>query len=51
MPLPPPATPGISLAEVDTPALLLDLDAFEHNVATMAEVARGIRLRPHAKSH
>ena len=51
MPLPPPATPGISLADVDTPALLLDLDAFEHNVATMAEVARGIRLRPHAKSH
>ena len=32
-------------------ALLLDLDAFELNVATMAEVARGIRLRPHAKSH
>jgi D-serine deaminase-like pyridoxal phosphate-dependent protein len=39
------------LAEVDTPALLLDLDAFERNVATMAEAARGIALRPHAKSH
>jgi D-serine deaminase-like pyridoxal phosphate-dependent protein len=39
------------LAEVDTPALLLDLDRFERNVATMAEAARGIRLRPHAKSH
>jgi len=39
------------LAEVDTPALLLDLDAFERNVATMAEAARGLRLRPHAKSH
>ena len=39
------------LAEVDTPALLLDLDAFERNVATMAEAARGMRLRPHAKSH
>ena len=39
------------LAEVDTPALLLDLDAFERNVATMAEAASGLRLRPHAKSH
>jgi D-serine deaminase-like pyridoxal phosphate-dependent protein len=39
------------LAEVDTPALLLDLDRFERNVTTMAEAARGIRLRPHAKSH
>jgi D-serine deaminase-like pyridoxal phosphate-dependent protein len=46
-----PATPGIPLADVDTPALLLDLDAFERNVATMAEAARGIRLRPHAKAH
>jgi D-serine deaminase-like pyridoxal phosphate-dependent protein len=51
MPLPPPAAPGAPLAEVDTPALLLDLDAFERNVATMAEAARGLRLRPHAKSH
>jgi D-serine deaminase-like pyridoxal phosphate-dependent protein len=39
------------LAEVDTPALLVDLDAFERNLATMAETARGVRLRPHAKSH
>ena len=39
------------LTEVDTPALLLDLDRFERNVATMAEATRGIRLRPHAKSH
>jgi D-serine deaminase-like pyridoxal phosphate-dependent protein len=39
------------LAEVDTPALLLDLDAFERNVATMAEATSGLRLRPHAKSH
>ena len=51
MPLPPPAATGMPLAEVDTPALLLDLDAFERNVATMAEAARGLRLRPHAKSH
>src|SRR5262245_60912268 len=51
MPLPPPAESGMMLAEVDTPALLLDLDAFERNVATLAEAARGVRLRPHAKAH
>ena len=51
MPLPPPAAAGMSLAEVDTPALLLDLVAFERNVTTMADAARGVRLRPHAKSH
>jgi len=51
MSLPPPAAAGMPLAEVDTPALLLDLDAFERNVATMADAARGLRLRPHAKSH
>lgn len=38
---------------IDTPALVLDLDAFDANVATMAAVARdhGIGLRPHAKTH
>src|ERR1700674_1959483 len=41
------------LAEVDTPALVIDLDLFERNLATMAEAVRGkdVRLRPHAKSH
>ncbi len=40
-------------ARIDTPALLLDLDAFEANVRTMAEVAadHGVGLRPHAKTH
>ncbi len=53
MPLPPPAQPGMPLADVDTPALLVDLDAFERNLATMASAVRdsGLRLRPHAKSH
>ena len=52
-PLPPPAQPGMSLDDVDTPALLLDLDAFEANLGAMAREAggAGIRLRPHAKSH
>jgi D-serine deaminase-like pyridoxal phosphate-dependent protein len=53
MPLPAPARPGQPLADVDTPALLLDLDAFERNLATMADAVRpfNVRLRPHAKSH
>ena len=29
---PPPAEPGMHVTEVDTPALLLDLDAFEANL-------------------
>ena len=48
-----PARIGMPLAEVDTPALILDLDAFERNLARMAEAlcGRPVRLRPHAKSH
>lgn len=39
--------------ELPTPALLLDLDLFEANLARMARHARatGIALRPHAKTH
>jgi len=53
MPLPPPASPGIPLEEIDTPALVVDLDALEGNIARMAEAVNGgpARLRPHAKSH
>src|SRR5215470_9031141 len=53
MPIKPPASVGMSLAEVDTPALLIDLDAFEGNLRRMAAFARkaGIRVRPHAKTH
>lgn len=42
-----------SRRRLDTPALVLDLDAFEHNLGTMAALARerGIGLRPHAKTH
>jgi 3-hydroxy-D-aspartate aldolase len=44
--------PG-SRAALDTPALVVDIDAFERNVAKMAEYARarGVALRPHAKTH
>lgn len=42
-----------SLAEIDTPALLVDLDAFERNLDRMAEWSRrtGRAVRPHAKAH
>lgn len=47
------AKPGDALREVDTPALLLDLDAFERNLRRMADALSGrhVRLRAHAKSH
>ena len=48
-----PAAIGMPVDEVETPCLLLDLDAFERNVETMGRfVARqGVRLRAHAKTH
>jgi D-serine deaminase-like pyridoxal phosphate-dependent protein len=53
MPIAPPAAIGAPLAQVDTPALLIDLDAFERNLKRMADFAKsaGVRLRPHAKTH
>ena len=49
----PPAEIGMSLEEVDTPALLLDLDAFERNLDRMAAsiADKPVKLRPHSKSH
>ena len=37
------------MADLPTPGLLLDLDALEHNIATMAARWPGTTLRPHAK--
>lgn len=53
MPMPAPAALGDPLSEVDTPALILDLDAFEANLQLLATAAQaaGVRLRPHAKTH
>ncbi len=53
MPLSPHASIGIALDEVDTPALVLDMDALERNLLRMADAVKGsgVRLRPHAKSH
>ncbi|MDI4634312.1 DSD1 family PLP-dependent enzyme [Pelomonas sp. V22] len=51
--LPPAARPGDALSAIDTPALLLELDAFERNLDRMqaAAQAAGVALRPHAKAH
>jgi len=48
-----PAQPGDALEAVDTPALVVDLDALERNLARMQAwaSARALRLRPHAKTH
>jgi D-serine deaminase-like pyridoxal phosphate-dependent protein len=48
-----PAAPGAALADVDTPALLVDLDALEHNLTAVHDRihAAGISVRPHAKAH
>ncbi|MDB5872666.1 MAG: D-threonine aldolase [Ramlibacter sp.] len=47
------ARPGDNFDAIDTPALVLDLDAFERNLQRMADALRGskVRLRPHAKCH
>lgn len=43
----------MTLREIDTPALLLDLDAMERNLSRMAQffAAGPTRLRPHYKNH
>ena len=49
----PPAEPGMREDEIDTPALVIDLDAFEANLDRMAELLAptGAKLRAHAKTH
>ena len=53
MPLRPPAEIGAPFSDIDTPALIIDLDAFERNLDAMAAAVGqfGVRLRPHAKTH
>ncbi len=48
-----PARIGMPLSEVATPALIVDLDLFEANLARMQALCtqRGLALRPHAKMH
>ena len=44
---------GTPLEELDTPSLILDLDAFERNLQRLTDslAGRRIAVRPHAKSH
>ena len=46
-----PARIGDARSDIETPALVVDLDRLEHNLDAMADATRGLRLRPHAKSH
>ena len=47
-----PATVGQKLEDVDTPALILDMDGFERNQKTLFDLVKGrVRVRPHAKTH
>jgi D-serine deaminase-like pyridoxal phosphate-dependent protein len=41
----------VNVSELQTPALLIDADALEHNLSTMSEALPGSRLRPHVKAH
>jgi 3-hydroxy-D-aspartate aldolase len=49
----PPARVGDSISEIDTPALIIDLEAYERNLDRMAARLQNspIRLRAHAKTH
>lgn len=48
-----PAKPGMDAAEIQTPCLVLDLDALERNVKKMGDYAKahGMRHRVHGKMH
>jgi 3-hydroxy-D-aspartate aldolase len=48
-----PALPGMAEADIQTPCLILDLDALERNIVKMGDYARahGMRHRVHGKMH
>jgi 3-hydroxy-D-aspartate aldolase len=48
-----PARPGMAEADIQTPCLVLDLDALERNIAKMGDYAKahGMHLRVHGKMH
>ncbi len=48
-----PAQPGDALKEIDTPALIVDLDKCESNMARLMAAVAGtqLKVRPHAKTH
>src|SRR5690242_14472370 len=48
-----PAVPGMDEADIQTPCLILDLDALERNIRKMGDYAKahGMRHRSHGKMH
>ena len=48
-----PALPGMNEADIQTPCLVLDLDALERNIVKMGDLAKsmGVRHRVHGKMH
>ncbi len=48
-----PAVPGMDEADIQTPCLVVDLDALERNIRTMGQYAKdmGVRHRVHGKMH
>ncbi|MBI1416423.1 MAG: DSD1 family PLP-dependent enzyme [Limimaricola sp.] len=48
-----PALPGTDEADIQTPCLVLDLDALERNITKMGDIAKamGVRHRVHGKMH
>ncbi len=48
-----PAKPGMKEADIQTPCLVLDLDALERNIVKMGDIAKsmGVRHRVHGKMH
>ena len=40
----------MNLADLTTPALVVDLEGFEHNASTMTAAWPGASLRPHVKA-
>ena len=51
----PPASQGMSLSDIQTPALVVDLDALEYNINMLAGIIKthghAVALRPHVKAH
>ncbi|TQM15883.1 D-3-hydroxyaspartate aldolase [Pseudonocardia kunmingensis] len=45
------AWPGVRTSELTTPALIVERDVLDANLATMSAALPGARLRPHVKAH
>ena len=45
--------PGTPVEDLETPCLILDMDALDHNMDVMADFYEGrdSKLRPHSKNH